>query len=102
LSTTNPTWTDPGSNPELRSERPATNRLSHGTTLIFTLANNFLKVVIIMMIKSRRMRRVGHVFVRGKKRNLYASFTEKPKGKRPLETMRRKLEDNIKTDHKEM
>jgi hypothetical protein len=31
LSTTNPTWTDPGSNPILRSERPATNRLSHGT-----------------------------------------------------------------------
>jgi hypothetical protein len=30
-STTNPTWTDPGSNPGLRSERPATNRLSHGT-----------------------------------------------------------------------
>jgi hypothetical protein len=26
----NPTWTDPGSNPVLRGERPATNRLSHG------------------------------------------------------------------------
>jgi hypothetical protein len=31
LSTTNPTWTDPGSNPTLRGERPATNRLSYGT-----------------------------------------------------------------------
>jgi hypothetical protein len=31
LSTTNPTWTEPGSNPGLRSEGPATNRLSHGT-----------------------------------------------------------------------
>jgi hypothetical protein len=31
LSTINPTWTDLGSNPGLRSERPATNRLSHGT-----------------------------------------------------------------------
>jgi hypothetical protein len=31
LSTTNPTWTDPGSNPGHRSGRPATNRLSHGT-----------------------------------------------------------------------
>jgi hypothetical protein len=30
LSTTNPTWTDPGPNPGLRGERPATNRLSHG------------------------------------------------------------------------
>jgi hypothetical protein len=31
LSTTNPTWTDPGSNPDLRGGRPAANRLSHGT-----------------------------------------------------------------------
>jgi hypothetical protein len=31
LSTTNPTRTDPGSNPGLRGGRPATNRLSHGT-----------------------------------------------------------------------
>jgi hypothetical protein len=34
LSTTNPTWTDPGSNPGLRGEGPATNRLSHGTALV--------------------------------------------------------------------
>jgi hypothetical protein len=33
LSTINPTWTDPGSNPGLRGGRPATNRLSHGTAL---------------------------------------------------------------------
>jgi hypothetical protein len=32
-STTNPTWTDPGSNPGLRAGRLAANRLSHGTTL---------------------------------------------------------------------
>jgi hypothetical protein len=31
LSTTNPTWTEPGANPGIRGERPATNRLSHGT-----------------------------------------------------------------------
>jgi hypothetical protein len=31
LSTTNPTWIDPGANSSLRGERPATNRLSHGT-----------------------------------------------------------------------
>jgi hypothetical protein len=34
LSTTNPTWNDPGVNPGLRGERPATNRLSHGTALL--------------------------------------------------------------------
>jgi hypothetical protein len=31
LSTTNPTWMDPGANPGLRDERPATNDLSRGT-----------------------------------------------------------------------
>jgi hypothetical protein len=30
LSTKNTTWIDPGANPGLRGERPATNRLSHG------------------------------------------------------------------------
>jgi hypothetical protein len=30
LSTTNPTWPDPGSNPGLRDGKPATNRLSYG------------------------------------------------------------------------
>jgi hypothetical protein len=32
LSNTNPTWTDPGSNPGRRGGKPATNRLSYGTT----------------------------------------------------------------------
>jgi hypothetical protein len=31
LSTTNPTWIDPGANPDQCGERPATNRLSYGT-----------------------------------------------------------------------
>jgi hypothetical protein len=31
LSTITPTWTDQGSNTGPRCERPATNRLSHGT-----------------------------------------------------------------------
>jgi hypothetical protein len=31
LSTTDPTWIDPGVNPGLRGERPAANDLSHGT-----------------------------------------------------------------------
>jgi hypothetical protein len=31
LSTTNPTWIDPGANPGLRGERPPTNDLSRGT-----------------------------------------------------------------------
>jgi hypothetical protein len=34
LSTTNPAWTDPGSNPGLRGDMPATNRLNHGKALL--------------------------------------------------------------------
>jgi hypothetical protein len=30
-STTNPTWIYPGANPGISGERPATNRLSHGS-----------------------------------------------------------------------
>jgi hypothetical protein len=37
LSSTNPTWIDPGANPGLRGERPATNRLSHGTASLENL-----------------------------------------------------------------
>jgi hypothetical protein len=42
LSTTNPTWTDPGSNPGLRGKRPATNRLSRGTArnMLHEIRNN--------------------------------------------------------------
>ena len=39
LSTTNPTRTDPGSNPNLRGERLATNRLIHGTAAEDLLAS---------------------------------------------------------------
>jgi len=35
LSTTNPTWTDTGTNSGLSCERPATNRLSHNTAPTF-------------------------------------------------------------------
>jgi hypothetical protein len=47
LSTTNPTWTDPGSNPGLRDGRPAANRLSHGTaSLTVTVASICLRFYI--------------------------------------------------------
>jgi hypothetical protein len=40
MSTANPTWIDPGANPGLRVERPATNRLSLGTALKFLVILN--------------------------------------------------------------
>jgi hypothetical protein len=41
LSTTNPTWIDPGTNPGLRCERPSTNDLSHGSALSELLASTY-------------------------------------------------------------
>jgi hypothetical protein len=38
LSTTNPTWPDPGSNPGHRGGKPATNRLSYGMVYHTTLS----------------------------------------------------------------
>jgi hypothetical protein len=42
LSTTNSTWIDPGANPGLRGERPATNDLSHCTAPEVALTIFFL------------------------------------------------------------
>jgi hypothetical protein len=53
---------------------------------------------IIRMIKSRRMRWVGHVARRGEKRNAYRLLEGKPEGKRPLGGTRRRWVDNITMD----
>jgi hypothetical protein len=49
LSTTNPTWKDPGANPGLRGERPATNHLSHGTALYLVLKKRKLTSFFILL-----------------------------------------------------
>jgi hypothetical protein len=53
---------------------------------------------IIRIIKSRRMRWVGHLAQMGEKRNLYMLLVGKPEEKRPLGRPRRRWEDNIKMD----
>jgi hypothetical protein len=50
------------------------------------------------VVKSRRMRCVGHVARRGVQRVLVG----KPEGKRPLGRPRRRWEDNIKMDLQEV
>jgi hypothetical protein len=45
LSATNPTWTDPGSNPGLRGGRPAANSLSPGTAWPHVLGGTVQNVV---------------------------------------------------------
>jgi hypothetical protein len=58
------------------------------------LHNLYCSPSIIRIIKSRRMRWVGHVARRGEKRNVYRLLV----GKRPLGRPRRRWIDNIKTD----
>jgi hypothetical protein len=53
---------------------------------------------IIRIIKSRRMRWVGHVARMGEKRNMYRLLVGKPEGKRLLGRPSCRWVDNIRTD----
>ena len=53
---------------------------------------------IFRVIKSRRMRWVGHVTRLGEMRGVYVVLVGKHEGKRPLGRLRRRWEDNIKMD----
>jgi hypothetical protein len=53
---------------------------------------------IIRIIKSRRMRWVGHVARMGEKRNVYRLLVGKTEGKRPLGRPRRRWMDIIRMD----
>jgi hypothetical protein len=48
------------------------------------------------------MRWAGHVANIGQERNVYRVLVGKPEGKRPLERPRRRWEDGIKTDLREI
>jgi hypothetical protein len=54
------------------------------------------------MLKSRRMRWTGHVARMGEGRGFYRVLVGRLEGKRPLGRPRRRLEDNIKMDLKEI
>jgi hypothetical protein len=58
--------------------------------------------ISLRVIKSRRMRWVGHVTRMGERRGLYRVLVGKTVGKRPLERPRRSWEDNIKIDLQEV
>jgi hypothetical protein len=51
---------------------------------------------IVRVVKSRRMRRAGHVVRMGEERGVHRVLVGKPKGKRPLGRPRRRWEDNMK------
>ena len=57
---------------------------------------------IVRVTKSRRLRWAGHVARLEEGRNAFNILTSTPAGKRPLGSPRRRLEDNIRMDLKEI
>jgi hypothetical protein len=57
---------------------------------------------IVRVTKSRIMRWAGHVARMGERRGVYRVSVGKPEGKRPLGRPRRRWEDNIKMDLREV
>jgi hypothetical protein len=57
---------------------------------------------IVRVIKSRRIRWAGHAARMGERRGVYRVLLGRPEGKRPLGRPRRRWEDNIKMDLREI
>jgi hypothetical protein len=57
---------------------------------------------IVRVIKSRRIKWAGHVARMGEGRGVYRVLVGRPEGKRPLGRPRRRWEDNIKMDLREI
>ena len=67
-----------------------------------TLLLLLLLPIMVRMIKSRRIRRVGHVARTGERIGVYRVLMGRPEGKRPLGRPRRRKERNIKRDLQEV
>ena len=57
---------------------------------------------VVRVIKSRKMRWAGHVACMGERRGVYRVLVGKHEGKRQLGRPRRRWEDNMKIDFKEV
>jgi hypothetical protein len=66
------------------------------------LHNLYSSPDVISQIKSRRMRWAGHVTHMGEGRNVNRVLVGKTEGKRPLEKPRRRWEDGIRLDLREI
>jgi hypothetical protein len=66
------------------------------------LHNLYSSPDIIRQVKSRRMRWARHVARMGEDRKVYKVLVGKPEGKRPLERPRRRWEDGVRMDLKEI
>jgi hypothetical protein len=59
-------------------------------------------LIIILLMKSRRLRWAGHVACMGERRGAYRVLVGKLEGRRPLGRPRRRWEDNINMDLREV
>jgi hypothetical protein len=66
------------------------------------LHNLYLSPDIITQVKSRRMRWAGHVARMGEKRKVYKVLVGKLKGRRPHGRPRRRWEDGVRMDLREI
>ena len=66
------------------------------------LNNLYSSPNIVWVIKSRRMRWLGHVVHMGERRGMYKVLVRKSEGKRQLGRPRHRWEDNIKMDLQEV
>jgi hypothetical protein len=81
-----------------RDEVPGEWRKFHNEELgdLYSLPN------IVRVVKSRRMRWVGHVSRMGEGRGVHRVLVGKHEGKRPLARPRRRWEDSIQMDLREV
>jgi hypothetical protein len=66
------------------------------------LHNLYSSPDIIRQVKSRQMRWAWHVARMGEEKKLYKALMERPEGKRPLGRPRRRWEDGIRMDLREI
>jgi hypothetical protein len=66
------------------------------------LHNLYSSLTSVRVIRSRRKRWAGHVARMGEGRGIYRVLVGRPEGKRPLGRPRRRWEDNIKLDLREI
>jgi hypothetical protein len=66
------------------------------------LRNLYSSPDIIRQVKSRRMRWAGHAPRMGEERKLYKVLVGKPEGRRPLRRPRRRWEDGVRLDLREI